>query len=589
MQNSFSFLRPGRQGMGVVFFIAMGMIVVLAVMVGGNQIMSLSSQTRDATSAVELGRKANLVVESAVEESVYYALSADLNRFDNTNGLYDKLRQFTGQTPVKADQKLLDGAEPFVSYAEYPPAITYGPLGDDEDLRLHQTNPKKNPVFYGVLEQKPFPGNVSQSNESQGLLGFAHSATVKATGIFRDVDRVAQFAKQYKAIHVGAPWPFSQFTLFIRNDRQILESKYTTRLRDETERVANPANFQNARKITHSRFAEFGFIHNYLVEAIKAYNAETDTNPKLAELPRYPLAEYSVGPVVCTSAELKPEDWVFDAYRAATDPAQGYMPLDANSADPKAAGVLAAMKNTNGGLAATISAAVANRLSGDGFRFRNLSEKEKKDFFQDDSADKAYDSLQPEVFFNKATHRYRSSHLPSGQLEERFKALHVEDGDTLKLRGVYYFTDPITLNWRFKGKGVIYCLKGIKIQKFEKADPGDDSHACIISNEDIDLTGVSTEIHADLMAPRGTLEDWSGKTIKGSVMVNHLVASQGATLAKDDIYKPGPKIERPPGWEYVPWAPTGSSYSREMGKHIEVFVDPGYVKKLYWARREYQR
>jgi hypothetical protein len=134
------FTKPvGRRGIGALFFIACGVIVVLVAIVGINQYTSMTSATRDTTAVIELTRKSTLLVESAVDEGAYGALAFDLNNADGpADGAFLKLRQYvSSQNPSlapAAQAPVFAGATPFMFQAKYAPQLTYDAIKTDAVL-----------------------------------------------------------------------------------------------------------------------------------------------------------------------------------------------------------------------------------------------------------------------------------------------------------------------------------------------------------------------------------------------------------------------------------------------------------------------
>jgi hypothetical protein len=553
-----------RGGLGIFFFIALAIIIILVIMVGANQITSLSGSTRELSSAVELGRKTNLLVESAIEEAVHHAIGSDLNQPASSTGLFLTMRRFVGNRTVEGGEPVFSGADRFLSAARHTPALTYGEYKDDADLQLVETRPDRNPVHYGVIEAHAFDGNVSQSNESWGVIGFAHSATVKAPAMFRAIDRAAVLSKAYKAVLIGPPWPFYQYALFIRNDP-----------------AANHQPVPRGRQALFDRFAEYRTRYDWLAAIVTAFNQRAPARGVAGiELPPFPLPD-SAGPVVCTTGSVAPADVVMKAYE---EPFRGIpTPLPPVSA----VNVDELLNRGGGGVRAAAEAMVAYRERS-GYKLRSLGDEEKKLWFGSDAAEVAYRALEPAAFRNKATRLYRDV-ADLAQLSR---------SGVLELNGVYFVTASLTLNHAYRGRGILFCEAadggdGVKLLKLARADPGDEeSHAVVVSWKDIDLTGLASPgvVEADLLAPRGTLLGHAGKTVRGAVLVNHLTDDPGRQIADEaDLFRDGPTIARPPGHIHRPWTPGSSSYSAELARAIRVFVDPGYVKKRYWARREVER
>ena len=150
MRKSFKSL--SRRGFGL-FVVAVGVIVVLAAIVGINQLQSMTSATRDTTEAIELTHKTTLVAESAADEGCWASLALDLNNPDaQPDGLYLKLR---GTVPpadassVPANgQPVFNGATPYVFSGKVDPSFTYDSMKADPELRLNSGDP----VYYGPTE-----------------------------------------------------------------------------------------------------------------------------------------------------------------------------------------------------------------------------------------------------------------------------------------------------------------------------------------------------------------------------------------------------------------------------------------------------
>lgn len=540
-------------------------------MVGANQFMSLSSQGRSMSSAVELGRKATYVVESAIEEAVYQAtirdpagatppaVVGDLNDRTVDAGMFLAVRQFVPGRPSQRGRVpgpdgflcpggVPQGADPMLSFACIPPTVTYGQYAKDADIGLLEPRSERNPVWYGIVEQDQFTGDVPDGNDSFGLIAFAHGAIVKAPGLFRDIDRSAQLVKSFKSVLAAPPWPFTQFRVFIRNPAGAVAD----------------SNFELLHKIYRAVAPAFA--------ELKATYPSWDV-----QLPPFPLAgpnpAQSLGPVTSTTSPVD--------RRAFTSPALMEQYRGPNKA------FIDSNQTFRGAQLAPLGQAWA--------------EQKTREFRRDLAAiggtfrrptDPRFESSDPYAALTKGMLRIKST-VASGALADLTGPGKLIEGDLIDLTrhpGVYYLQNGFALDHRYRGRGMLICEgadgNGIRIKSIRKASATDtSSRLVLVSLRDIDVQDVapSDPIQADLVAPEGTVRGMMarGLTIEGCLIVSYLQKEVAGTYGPE-----GPTIQVPPEYGFVPWRPGAGDFERRYAEQIRVYAEPGFVKRRYWTRRE---
>jgi len=257
----------GRRGVGVVFVVVIGIIVVLSVF-----LMSQYFSGRHATSEVatsDLGNRANIIAESATEECAYFTMMSandQERRTDNGSDLYEKIRMFRKDSSTTPSKEGPTGKGlPYLWDVTYDIRRTKNFYANKE----YAGDATLSDFVIGPLQQSPFPDAPVEGNESFGIIGLAGQVTVNSEAGGNDVERQVQFAKNYRVLLLHVPWPFNKYTLYVKRPT-----------------VATPDRF-----------------HEYF---------ETYQNATATGLPSFPIAAMASDerPIVTTAAEVKPDAFV---------------------------------------------------------------------------------------------------------------------------------------------------------------------------------------------------------------------------------------------------------------------------------------
>lgn len=619
MHTSFRPLRARpRQGIGALFVIAVGVIVVLAAIVGINQFSSLTQSTRDTTAALELTHKTSLVAESAVDEATYGTLPLDLNNPNASgDGLYQKLRSWTPAQAPRPEQPVFEGATPFLMQAKYAPKLTYDAMKSDESLKLASYDTDSNPVYYGPIIMGPLVSLqaggplvlMPESNESIGIMGFAHTARAKGSGFFKDLDQSVQFSRPYKCLLIGPPWPYHKYALFVleffgETQQQMTQFRERMTLVDP---LSNPTRtlFQQ-RGPVKSGFAAFYrkvLWHDALVKAYKTAMTATSRTP--SDIPTASINIDLNSAVVFegdgSTAKLEPVPSSEPEIAALKAAIPGYSgTLEDVRADEflQAFGVATpdAAQQATLDRCVDILTKVGTALKGlgDKIKVRNVAKPDFEKYFANGCPTPAYATISPQAWMARATRIYKGP----GDL----KNILNKDKTGYQLDGCYYFqgAGPYVLDKGFSGKGILVFEDGVTVQGFGPDDPND-SHAVVVTvpapgkTDAVSIT-VASDVTADLVAPYGTVTAPGAApamptaAIRGSVVVRFLPDAQASSAA--NYFESGtpsamfPNIDRgnKSDWDYAP--PSTGTYNPAHAKHMQVYYDPGYVKKLYWSKRD---
>lgn len=603
-----------RRGIGALFVIAVGVIVVLAAIVGINQFTSLGSATRDTTAAIELSHKTTLVAESAVDEGAYGTLPLDLNNPDSpAEGLYMKVRSWLPTTNPAPETPVFEGATPFLYSAKYAPTLTYEAMKADEALKLSSYDPESNPVHYGPLIMNPLTSQqngtrlvlMPESNESMGIMGFAHTVSAKGAGFFKDLDQSVQFSRPYKCLLMQPPWPYAKYALFVLEfygeSSQLQNFREQMTLRPDM--VANPAGGAFTRQgPVKSGFAAFYrkmLWHNAVVKMYK--DALTTAGMTPVDIPTAGLTIDLNSPIVF---EGTPESSVLDPV-INSDPAVQVFKTELGVGPGAAedlplttfAQIIANAQSDQTALDSMVNKLtnIGNALKtlADKIKVRNVAAADHDKYFKTDAATPAFNTISPQAWMARATRVYKGP-------AELTKVMNKEKTQ-FQLDGVYYFQGPgpYVLDKPYVGKGIMVFEDTVTLNNFNPDDPAQ-SHAVVVAcpapgrNDPVSIQ-IGSDITADLVAAYGTVSGLNPQiptqNIRGSVIVRFLAdVANGASSTYFESTNPTPmfpSIDRGNLNEYKFQPPTGgAAYDPAYAKHMRVFYDPGYVRKLYWSKRD---
>lgn len=621
MNNSASTLpsRP-RHGMGALFVIAVGVIVVIAAIVGINQYSSLTGQTRDTTAAIEISHKTTLVAESAVDEGAYGTLALDLNNPDApAEGIYMKIRQWLppadpNTAPAK-QEPVFEGATPFIFQSQYAPMLTYEAMKADEALKLSSYDPESNPVYYGPLTMNPLTSQQSgsplvlmpESNESMGVMGFAHTVFAKGAGFFKDLDQSVQFSRPYKCLLMAPPWPYTKYALFVlefygETSAQLQQFKEALTLR--TDFATNPTGgvFQRPGPVK-SAFAAFYRKTLFQTAVVKMYSdAMTAASLPVTPIPTSGINIDLNSPIVFEGTnESSVLDPVINSDPGVAAIKTEFPPTTGASEDIGVAAFASVIANARTDTAAldamvTKLTNMGNALKGiaDKIKVRNVTPADHAAYFKSDAAHPAFNTIVSQAWMARATRLYKGP--------QDLKKVMNKDQTQFNLDGVYYFQGPgpYTLDKGYVGKGILVFEDTVTVSNFAPGDAAND-HAVVVAvpppgRSDAVSIQIASEVTADLVAPFGTVTAAGANAIPtqlihGSVIVRFLAdastAATGGYFENAAAQPMFPNIDRGNKAEYGYEPPKpGAGYDAAFAKHMRVFYDPGYVKKLYWSKRD---
>lgn len=603
-----------RQGIGALFVIAVGVIVVLAAIVGINQFTSLGGTTRDTTAAIELSHKTTLVAESAVDEGAYGTLPLDLNNPDSpAEGLYMRMRSWLPTSNPQPEPPVFEGATPFLFSAKYAPVLTYEAMKADEALKLASYDADSNPVFYGPMVMNPLTSQQSgsrlvlmpESNESMGVMGFAHTVAAKGAGFFKDLDQSVQFSRPYKCLLMQPPWPYAKYNLFVLEfygeSSQLQNFKEQMTLRPDM--VANPTGGAFTRpgpvKSAFAAFYRKMLWHNAVVKMYK--DALTAASLTPVDIPTAGLTIDLNSPIVFEgTAESSALDAVLNSDPGVAVLKTELPPGPGAGEDIPLTTIAQQIRNASTdqtGLDALVNKLtnIGNALKGiaDKIKVRNVAPADHEKYFKSDAATPAFNTISPQAWMARATRVYKGP-------AELSKVMN-KDKSQFQLDGVYYFQGPgpYVLDKPYAGKGILVFEDTVTLNNFNPDDPAT-SHAVVVAcpapgrNDPVSIQ-IGSDITADLMAAYGTVSGLNPaiptQTVRGAVVVRFLAdVANGASGDYFGSATPAPMfpaIDRGNLSEYQFAPPTGgAAYDPAYAKHMRVFYDPGYVRKLYWSKRD---
>ena len=259
--------KHNRRGVGVVFIFVIGTIVVLCVLMMSQYFSGRSATHEVATS--DLGNRANIIAESATEECAYFAMTST-NDFEKRSAeggqIYEKLRSFN-----KSSDKTPSIAGPTGKGLKFLWTVNYGipRTKNFYSNKDYAGDAALSDFTIGALQQTTYPDGPAEGNESYGILGMEGSVTVNARGGGSDIVRKVQFAKNFRVLLLHPPYPFNNYTLYIKRPSLA----------------------------TADRFHEY--FDNY-------------ENSGATGLPPFPVADMTSDerPIVTTAAEIRPDAYV---------------------------------------------------------------------------------------------------------------------------------------------------------------------------------------------------------------------------------------------------------------------------------------
>lgn len=199
--------RRTRRGIGALFLVAIGVLVVLVVLLWAQ------SRTQDATgreiNVVALGGRATVAAESALTEMAYRldeaAAGADLEA-----PAHRALRGYRpGVSGSGGPAALLEGAPPYLETLELEASLTAEAYAADGDVALGERKA-------GVVSRVGFPGEDElATRDHRGLVALEQVVTVTPPWGGTAVSVTARGVRAFRSLLVDVPPPFSQYTAVV--------------------------------------------------------------------------------------------------------------------------------------------------------------------------------------------------------------------------------------------------------------------------------------------------------------------------------------------------------------------------------------
>lgn len=199
--------RTRRRGIGVVFMVALGVIVVLSVMLMSQ--MTSQRSTGVELSAMAQGSRAQLAAESAIAEAAY-RLAQEAEGDDTTRPAFLALRGLDPDAPVAREtESPYSGKPEYLEVLPFEAPLTYEAYKLEGDLSFGAS-------LVGLLERQRFPGEDEvRSWDHRGLVAFEQEVTLAPPTGGPAVRCQARFLQSYRALAVTVPPPFSRFTAMV--------------------------------------------------------------------------------------------------------------------------------------------------------------------------------------------------------------------------------------------------------------------------------------------------------------------------------------------------------------------------------------
>lgn len=201
--------RGERRGAGVVFLLAIGILVVLFIL------LFTQSRTQDQTgreiSASALGSRARVAAESCLTEASYWVtLLAEESEEDSP--AYQALRAHVpGSEGEPSEPGLLDPDQPlFLETFEWFPEATRAAYQGEEDVRFDRTR-------VGILSRQGFEGEEDlATRDHRGVLAVQQEVVVTPPWGGFSIKVVSHAERAYRSVTLGVPAPFSRFTVMVQ-------------------------------------------------------------------------------------------------------------------------------------------------------------------------------------------------------------------------------------------------------------------------------------------------------------------------------------------------------------------------------------
>lgn len=199
--------RARRRGIGVVFLLAIGVIVVVSVFMASQ--MSVQQSTGKEIGAMALGARAQLACESGIAEAGYSIQTGALEGSES-DPTFATLRGFRQDEELdKEVDSLLTGKTEYVMALPYSAKLTREAYSSEQDISF-------GPGLAALVERKGFPGERDLLTfDHEGVLAFEQAVTITPPYGGFGMTVTARHLRAYRAILADVPPPFSHYTAIV--------------------------------------------------------------------------------------------------------------------------------------------------------------------------------------------------------------------------------------------------------------------------------------------------------------------------------------------------------------------------------------
>ncbi len=197
-----------RSGFGVVFMLALGIIVVASVFLMSQ--MQVQRSTGREIGAMALGSRASLASDSCITEASYRLAHGAGEEDDEA---YELLRSFRqGETLETEHESLFTGAREYRLLLPLSSPLTRKAYEAEADLKIGRSQ-------VGVIERKGYPGESElQTFDHRGRLAFEQQIRLDPPYRGFSMEVTGRYVRAYRAQAVTVPPPFSRFAAVFGDD-----------------------------------------------------------------------------------------------------------------------------------------------------------------------------------------------------------------------------------------------------------------------------------------------------------------------------------------------------------------------------------
>ncbi len=135
--------------------------------------------------------------------------------------------------------------------------------------------------------------------------------------------------------------------------------------------------------------------------------------------------------------------------------------------------------------------------------------------------------------------------------EELWNHLNVKSGKPVVLSGIYHVAGPVTVDFRYEGRGAIVSPSTIQVIRAAKTEDND-TLTLVSTEQDVNVAAAYETVEAALVATQGSVTGLSGKHIRGQVLARRLTegfqAGDGTVIEFDPAltrHQPGAMTANP--------------------------------------------